>query len=208
MHACSEVIPPHGFPRIRGLWSPWGFDGSNRIGRIISCLCSREDVNIVLDLFAHLGSGGALTAAHALAAKGIGKVFTVERNKMHCEASRVNLLGYKSVELVCGDAIEVIPHICGAVSVDLLIYDQPPFPSGPEGARLREQLLSVVAACRLSWWIFYNIQQKGLYDGLLDALLTKGQHELALHDFSPNLVADGRLCWLQEFVVVRRLPRL
>lgn len=195
------------YPRIRGHWSPWGFDGSNRIGRLIWCLCFRPDVDVVLDLFAHTGSGGALMVAHALASKGSGRGFTVEREPRWCEASKVNLEGYSSLDLVCGDAVDEVPKICGVHAVDFVIYDQPPFPPGLEGSLVRDRLLQVVAACRPRWWIFYNIQQDDLYLGLLENLLRDGQHELALHDFSPNLVADGRLGWLQEFVVVRRLPQ-
>merc|ERR1712032_309259 len=69
------------YPGARGSWSPWGFDGTTRIGRIIWCLCMENDVTHVLDLFTLMGSGSALTAAHALGRKGRGEVVTVERNE-------------------------------------------------------------------------------------------------------------------------------
>lgn len=193
------------YPRIRKRWSAWGFDGSTRIGRLIWCICAREEVQVVLDLFTHIGSGGGLTVAHALESKGIRReaAITVERDQENCEIARQNLMGYDTARLICRDAVEVVPDICREQPVDLIIFDLQRFGPGFEG--FRKKLFAVVAGCRPLWWIFNNVQHESLYQGLLDVLMEDGQHELVLHDFSPTLIADGRQGVMQEFLVLRSL---
>eukprot|EP00930_Biecheleria_cincta_P006282 TRINITY_DN10726_c0_g2_i3.p1 TRINITY_DN10726_c0_g2~~TRINITY_DN10726_c0_g2_i3.p1 ORF type:complete len:387 (+),score=56.04 TRINITY_DN10726_c0_g2_i3:78-1238(+) len=187
------------YPRIRAAWSPWGFDGSTRIGRVLWCLCSMPEVQVVLDLFAYYGSGSALIAADALQRTG-GEVFTLERDEDFFEIASANLEGYAGAYLVMGDALDTLPQLCSQLHgqgrpLDVVVWD--PFEHN-DGANLA--VYEQVKACQPRIWIINNVQFKDPAD-MTEELLSNG-YELVLHDFSPTLVAN-RL-FLQEFRILAR----
>lgn len=199
LRACARVRQR--YPRARGAWSPWGFDGATRIGRTIWCLCSEREVQRVLDLFALFGSGGVLMAADALKRKGQGEVVTIEWNQAYANAAHVNLNGYPH-RLITGDAFVELPKLCPSSfrsaqggSFDVVVLD--PFDLASDKWH---ELMTALKSCEPTFWVINNVQWINVGDVVTD-LLANG-YNLALYDFSPTLVAAK--FFLQEFVVLAK----
>eukprot|EP00927_Polykrikos_kofoidii_P047773 TRINITY_DN42057_c0_g1_i1.p1 TRINITY_DN42057_c0_g1~~TRINITY_DN42057_c0_g1_i1.p1 ORF type:complete len:457 (-),score=28.96 TRINITY_DN42057_c0_g1_i1:7-1377(-) len=206
LRSCAE-FSRHAYPRIRGHWSPWGFDGTTRVGRLLMCLCARAEISSVLDLFAHTGSGSALTAAHALRNKPEGAMFSVEYSERMIRHALINLEGYPMAHVVRGDASKEVPRLCSANKFDLLVLD---FPEDDNIGETPDLVYQALEECRPRWFILANVQQSDslatykLAPRFLRALVSDGAYEIALHDFSPTLLVNGRLGTYLEYVVLRQ----
>lgn len=186
------AIPRAHLAPIRGAWSPWGFDGTTRAGRVLHALCKRPEVTTVLDLFTSTGTGATLTAAHALHGK--GKLITVEILPKHFHEAKFAYEPYAdSVSAILGDGREVIPRVCQEEALDLILIDMPIFFG---------EFWESFENCRPRWWLITNVQV--YYAWRPTEVLLNNNYELVLHDFSPTLIGRGLLGSLQEFVVLRR----
>ena len=153
-------------------------------GRVLSMISQMIQPKKILELGTFTGYS-ALCLAEGLQAD--GKLVTIEHNDEMEEAIRRNLslspLGEK-IELVIGDAKEVLGQMEAGEGVDLVFVDA-------DKKEYCEYLELVLPLMRKGGWI---LADNTLWDGhIIDPAYDKDRQTVALREFNDKVAADERL---------------